>query len=744
MNCLYIGILTDWTTSRMRADTLRSLVEPDRWDVIDTDEGFRRSGRIWKSIACRLKAGPLVWEINRRVIAQTGQQHYDLIWVDKGVYLWSETVEHLRKLTGCLVHFTPDTAFYANRSRHFLASARQYDLLVTTKSFEMGQYAGIADTDRIHLTTQAFDANLHRPPEPPPRKEAVVQFIGLCEPDREECIGALLKAGISVRLGGHGWERFLSSHASNPALRFLGKEIFGADYVCAYASAMVGLGLLSKNFPELHTTRTFEIAAIGTLLATERTPETARFFKDDEVLFFSDYQELAVRLLELLNDPARIAAMAARGHRSVISGGYDYAAVLAGVLKRLRWPVPSETVLRDPGVEPARYSNPEPEAVTALAMTADSQSAADRALCIGFLGADWRGSDPCAMAEEFRQRGHLLVERHYEDYLPTKWKGLLLKFLRRLARPWIIGEYNRAVEEILSVAAVDFLVVFKGMLLKPETLAKFRARNIPCYLFYPDVSFKDHGLGIWQCLPIYDCVFTTKSFHFEDEGLKKRVKLMRLVNHGFDPAVHRPIAPSPQLLATYGCDVSFVGVWSPKKERLVHRLIEAMPDVELRLWGPSWDRAVPEVRSKWAGRSAYGDELAAIYSFSKINLGLLSDAGTGTISGDRVTARTWQIPAAGGFSLHEDNAEIRHYFCADKEVALFADEQELVSQVRLFLQDDARRRQISQAGHRRALAAPYTYGPAVEAILAHHEGESVVARAQAVAIHCGSPIASCC
>ena len=44
----------------------------------------------------------------------------------------------------------------------------------------------------------------------------------------------------------------------------------------------------------------------------------------------------------------------------------------------------------------------------------------------------------------------------------------------------------------------------------------------------------------------------------------------------------------------------------------------------------------------------------------------------------------------------------------------------------------------------RALAAPYTYGPAVEAILAHHEGESVVARAQAVAIHCGSPIASCC
>ena len=42
----------------------------------------------------------------------------------------------------------------------------------------------------------------------------------------------------------------------------------------------VGLGLLSKRFPERHTTRTFEIPACGALLATERTADTTRFFDE--------------------------------------------------------------------------------------------------------------------------------------------------------------------------------------------------------------------------------------------------------------------------------------------------------------------------------------------------------------------------------------------------------------------------------------------------------------------------------
>jgi hypothetical protein len=43
----------------------------------------------------------------------------------------------------------------------------------------------------------------------------------------------------------------------------------------------------------------------------------------------------------------------------------------------------------------------------------------------------------------------------------------------------------------------------------------------------------------------------------------------------------------------------------------------------------------------------------------------------GTQSGDLTTARTWQIPASGGFMLHEDSQELRASFEANVEVGVF-------------------------------------------------------------------------
>lgn len=308
--------------------------ETGDWQQIDTDEGFRSASRVWKSIAFRYKTGPLVKRINRRVIQQTQESNYDLIWVDKGVYLWKETVKHLRSRAKRMVHFTPDTAFCANRSRHFFAGAKDYDLLVTTKSFEIPDYSKIADKERVQLVTQAYDANLHHPLDDGEEKKPVAAFIGLCEPDREQCIDALLSAGIPVRVGGRGWGKFARANESNPNFHFLGPDVFGESYVREYTNASVGLGLLSRKFPELHTTRTFEIPACGTMLATERNEETARFFDDDECLFFTSYEELAVRLRDMLDSPQQISQIAEKGRQRVTEMGCDNYSVLSRVLKR--------------------------------------------------------------------------------------------------------------------------------------------------------------------------------------------------------------------------------------------------------------------------------------------------------------------------------------------------------------------------------------------------------------------------
>jgi spore maturation protein CgeB len=342
-----------------------------------------------------------------------------------------------------------------------------------------------------------------------------------------------------------------------------------------------------------------------------------------------------------------------------------------------------------------------------------------RQYCIGFLGADWWGSDARAVAMEFRKQGHILIERNYEDYFPTKWRGPI-RILRRLFRPWMQSEYNNAIRELLNVESLEFVLAFKGMLVNPSTLKAFRERGVKCYCLYPDVSFLDHGANIWECLPVYDCVFTTKPYHLRDSRLCRHVRELRLVRHGFDPAVHRPIIDDHQLSKTYGCDASFVGVWSPKKEATLDHLLQHLPGIELKIWGPAWQNAGSLVRKSWQGRGAYGDEAAAIYSMSKINLGLLSEAGTGSLQGDMTTARTWQIPACAGFMLHEATPELSDSFTTDLEVATFQGLNDLVQKVKFYLNDANLRESIRLAGYSRCHDAPYSYFDTVQSIIHYH------------------------
>ena len=341
-------------------------------------------------------------------------------------------------------------------------------------------------------------------------------------------------------------------------------------------------------------------------------------------------------------------------------------------------------------------------------------------LCIGFLGADWWGSDARAVAVELRHQGNVVIERHYEDYLPTRWRSNSLRAARRLLSPLIRSEYNRSVRELVPIEALDFLLVFKGMLLDPKTLELFRRRGTPCYCIYPDVSFHDHGKNIWACLPKYDCVFTTKSYHLDDRRIRGRLRDMRWVRHGFDPEVHRPIQASDDLTKHYGSDVAFVGLWSAKKESLLRTIAEDCPEVDLRIWGPGWQKSHAIVRNAWQGRGAYGDEAAAIYSLSRINLGLLSEAGGGTQQGDVTTARTWQIPASRGFLLHEHTLELSTYFEIGREVATFQNPSDLVKQIRFFLANDEQRNMIRDAGHARCHSAPYSYASTVAAVTEYH------------------------
>lgn len=341
-------------------------------------------------------------------------------------------------------------------------------------------------------------------------------------------------------------------------------------------------------------------------------------------------------------------------------------------------------------------------------------------LTIAFLGVQKWGSDPRALATAFRSRGHRLIERSFDEYLPQQWQHPVLRMARRGLQGYYAADYNKAVLELLEIPSLDFLLVFKGRLLRRSTLERFKEAGLPCYLFYPDVSFYDHGPEIPSCLPLYDQIFTSKRYHLETPLRGIPPGRWTWVNHGADPAVHRPLALTSAAQGAYAADVSFVGCWSPKKERLLAAVVENLPQRTLRIWGPGWGRAAVSVRSAWQGRGAWGDELAMIYAASSINLGLLSEAGTGTSSGDQTTARTWQIPSAGAFLLHEKTPEFSEFFQPELEAGTFVDAAELVHQIEHYLDHAEERESVRQAGLARSRLSGYTYEPAALTIEQYH------------------------
>jgi spore maturation protein CgeB len=353
--------------------------------------------------------------------------------------------------------------------------------------------------------------------------------------------------------------------------------------------------------------------------------------------------------------------------------------------------------------------------------------------CIGASGpytilapgfAKWWGSDARALAQAFRRLGHSLLDIDEEDYVPWRWQGAAPKVLRRLFRRAWIEDYNRAILQQAHSSAYDFTLVYKGNLLRPETLLRLREARKPVFNFYPDVSFQDHGSNIPACLRMYDCVFTTKSYHGDREKQTFGIRNLQHVRHGFDPEVHRPIRLSPEIARHYECDVSFVGCWSPEKEGRILYLLRRSNGISVRVFGTGWKYAASEFKQMMGAnlrQGVFGDELSIVYGSSKVNLGLLSQGKSDPTLRDQTTARTFQIPATKSFVLHEDTPEVRSFFDDGKEILLFSSNEDLVEKIELALKAPEFRAAIREGGHERCQREPYDYSSAARSIVCYFE-----------------------
>jgi len=359
MNILYIGQYTEGTTSKMRADQLKKILQPKTFNVINTHIPFHQSHKIWRSIGFRYKRGPLIKKVNQYIlqaIKEMGMgnnqfapklspgeeqnhsksgRHFNLIWIDKAIFLTPETTKYLKRLSYQLIHFTPDPAFTFHKSQLFRSSLSLYDYAITTKAYELEYFKKYLKSEQIIYATQGYDKNIHRPLTTFSKKKAGVLFIGHHEHERAKMVQLLLSANIPVAIAGIKWESFVKKNHNNPFLHYMGKGIYGEEYVKTISNYQLSWGSISKWIPEKHTTRTFEIPACGTALVTERNAETRNFYKEDEVVFYDNPEEMIDKIHFYLTHPKELEELTKRGTERILMDGRDYESILNQILKKI-------------------------------------------------------------------------------------------------------------------------------------------------------------------------------------------------------------------------------------------------------------------------------------------------------------------------------------------------------------------------------------------------------------------------
>lgn len=341
MRIFYVGQLWEGGTCGERMRTLRSLGHETV--PFDTTPWTSGGNRLLRSLAHRLNAGPNVWGMNRALLERArGIGPVDLIWIDKGRWVYPATLSRISEQTGGrLLHYTPDAQLVLNQSRHFERGIPQYDWLATTKPFELERYRALGARELLFVP-QGYDPRFasYRPEAgDEARWGSDVCFIGHCEPHYVARVKAASEAGPGLRVWGQGW---LGYAKANPWARPVvgGDGVWGLDYLRALSHAKIAIGLLSKWMPETTTTRSFEIPAIGTFLLAERTADHLALFEEGkEAEFFADDEELKSKLRFYLSHDEARRKIADAGRERSLRSGYSGTELLAGLLARLPGPI---------------------------------------------------------------------------------------------------------------------------------------------------------------------------------------------------------------------------------------------------------------------------------------------------------------------------------------------------------------------------------------------------------------------
>ena len=273
------------------------------------------------------------YEINKKLHLYD-LTNIDILFVIKGNEIKPKTIKDIKKKYPNikLINFSLDDMYARhNRSFYYTHSIKLYDLVVTTKSYNLNELP-LLGSRNIMFVYQGFSKDIHKPIYNSNLFKHDILFIGYPEKERIESILYLAKNGFQIDIYGYpnAWEKSNIKHKNIVNHK---NSLFGEKYSEAISNSKITLCFLRKINRDLHTSRSIEIPACKGFMLAERTNEHLDLFEEGiEAEFFASNEELLKKVnYYLLNEEKRQEVME-EGYKKCIEKDYSYDNMLERIL----------------------------------------------------------------------------------------------------------------------------------------------------------------------------------------------------------------------------------------------------------------------------------------------------------------------------------------------------------------------------------------------------------------------------
>lgn len=240
---------------------------------------------------------------------------------------------------------------------------------------------------------------------------------------------------------------------------------------------------------------------------------------------------------------------------------------------------------------------------------------------------------------------------------------------------------DQKIKQINRKYKPNLILTVKGELLSANLLKSLKNSSNFLADWFPD------PMSQWELMkkitPYYDFFF-----HFDPLIVRK------LKQRGYQNVFYLPFASEiqEQSRVEKRYDISFVGTYSPFREKLLSNL----RDFDLNIWGDSrWFQS--GLRSYTKGGRIPQSTMKTIIKKTKININIHFDAPR-----EGANLRTFEVTGCGGFLLLDYIKDLDRLFKVGEEVICYKSSNDLIRKCKYYLKENIVREKIAFSGYQRA------------------------------------------